>query len=147
MSEVVYSYSHGEIFTLKVIGRNEGRYAAYCKRIGVEMDSDASNVDESTPAGTRNEKPSFYETRYFLRCDFKDPSVKDAVFFHKMASVSEAFDFDGKTSPCWLCPNHPANRKLEMDAMLELALEKDVDGIHYDYFRYADFSSKWCFCA
>ena len=97
MSEVVYSYSHGEIFTLKVIGRNEGRYAAYCKRIGVEMDSDASNVDESTPSGTVRVKPSFYETRYFLRCDFKDKSVRDAVFFHKMASVSEAFDFDGET--------------------------------------------------
>lgn len=55
-------------------------------------------------------------------------------------------DFDGKASPCWLCPNHPENRKLEMDAMLELALEKDVDGIHYDYFRYADSPTKWCFC-
>ena len=97
MSEVVYSYSHGEIFTLKVIGRNEGRYAAYCQRIGVEMDSDASMVDESTPSGTGKVKPSFYETRYFLRCDFKDKSVRDAVFFHKMASVSDAFDFDGET--------------------------------------------------
>ena len=56
-------------------------------------------------------------------------------------------DYDGNVSQNWLCPNHPANRQLEMDAMLELALEKDVDGIHYDYFRYADFSSKWCFCS
>ena len=55
-------------------------------------------------------------------------------------------DYDGNVSQNWLCPNHPANRQLEMDAMLELALEKDVDGIHYDYFRYADFSAKWCFC-
>ena len=97
MSEVVYSYSHGELFTLKVIGRNEGRYEAYCNRIGVKVGSDESKVDETTPNGTERVKPSFYETRYFLRCDFKDPSVKDAVFFHKMASVSEAFDFDGKT--------------------------------------------------
>ena len=97
MSEVVYNYSHGDLFALKVIGRNEGRYEAYCKRIGVEVGSDESKVDETTPNGTEKVKPSFYETRYFMRCDFKDPSVKDAVFFHKMASVSEAFDFDGKT--------------------------------------------------
>ena len=97
MSETVYSYSHGELFTLKVIGRNEGRYEVYCNRIGVKVDSDESKVDETTPNGTEKVKPSFYETRYFLRCDFNDSSVKEAVFFHKMASVSEAFDFDGKT--------------------------------------------------
>ena len=97
MSETVYTYSHGELFTLKVIGRNEGRYEAYCKRIGVDVGSEASLVELITPNGTEKVKPRFYETRYFLRCDFDDPAVKNAVFFHKMASVSEAFDFDGKT--------------------------------------------------
>ena len=55
-------------------------------------------------------------------------------------------DFRGQTSSAWLCPNHPENRALEQAAMLELGLEKDVDGIHYDYFRYADGSENWCFC-
>ncbi|MBQ9343658.1 MAG: DUF2357 domain-containing protein [Kiritimatiellae bacterium] len=97
MSETVYTYEHGDIFTLKVLGRNDGRYEAYCKRIGVEEDSEGSLVEVSTPAGTEKVKPPFFETRYFVRCDFRDSSVCDAVFFHKMASVSEAFDFDGKT--------------------------------------------------
>ena len=97
MSETVYTYTHGDTFTLKVLGRNVGRYEAYCKRIGVEEGSEGSLVDVSTPSGTEKVKPPFFETRYFVRCDFHDSSVRDAVFFHKMASVSEAFDFDGKT--------------------------------------------------
>ena len=97
MSETVYTYTHGDVFTLKVMGRNAGRYEAYCKRIGVEEGSDESRVDISSPNGVEQMEPPFFETRYFLRCDFKDASIRDAVFFHKMASVSEAFDFDGKT--------------------------------------------------
>ena len=97
MSEIVYTYTHGDVFTLKVIGRNTGRYEAYCKRIGVDEGSDGSLVDISTPNGPDKVKPPFFETRYFVRCDFKDTSAKGAVFFHKMASISEAFDFDGKT--------------------------------------------------
>ena len=97
MSETVYTYTHGDVFTLKVMGRNVGRYEAYCKRIGVEEGSDESRVDISSPNGVEQMEPPFFETRYFLRCDFKDASIRDAVFFHKMASVSEAFDFDGKT--------------------------------------------------
>ena len=97
MSETVYTYTHGDVFTLKVMGRNAGRYEAYCKRIGVEEGSDESRVDISSPNGVEQMEPPFFETRYFLRCDFADASVRDAMFFHKMASVSEAFDFDGKT--------------------------------------------------
>ena len=97
MSEVVYTYEHGEIFTLKVLGRNAGRYEAYCKRIDAAVGSDESMVEFTEPRGKDLFKPVFFETRYFVRCDFKDSSVRDAVFFHKMASVSEAFDFDGKT--------------------------------------------------
>ena len=44
----------------------------------------------------------------------------------------------------WNCPSDPHNRQLEIDAMVELALEKKVDGIHFDYIRY---HSSWCcFC-
>lgn len=97
MSETVYTYTHGDVFTLKVIGRNAGRYEAYCKRIGVDEGSAESLVDISSPKGVEQKEPPFFETRYFLRCDFKDASIRGAAFFHKMASVSEAFDFDGKT--------------------------------------------------
>lgn len=51
---------------------------------------------------------------------------------------------DGKEEP-WLCPSHPANQQLEIDAMLEVARNYDVDGVHFDYIRYPD--SGHCFCA
>ena len=50
---------------------------------------------------------------------------------------------DGTSKAKWLCPSHPANQQLEIDAMVELA-GKGVDGIHFDYIRYPDSDS--CFC-
>lgn len=44
----------------------------------------------------------------------------------------------------WLCPSHPANLKLETDAMLEMARNYDVDGLMFDYIRYSD--SHVCYC-
>lgn len=43
----------------------------------------------------------------------------------------------------WLCPGDERNRKLESDAMFELA-GKGVDGIHFDYIRYNGYTG--CFC-
>ena len=45
----------------------------------------------------------------------------------------------------WLCPSHPENQKLEIDAMVEVVRNYDVDGIHFDYIRYPD--NDHCFCA
>jgi len=53
--------------------------------------------------------------------------------------------FDGSPNDTWLCPSHPDNQKLEIDAMLEVATKYDVDGIHFDYIRYPD--ANGCFCA
>jgi len=50
---------------------------------------------------------------------------------------------DGTVRPGWLCPSHPLNRKLEVEALVELA-KKGPDGIHFDYIRYPDLS--YCFC-
>ncbi len=44
----------------------------------------------------------------------------------------------------WLCPSHPANLKLELDAMLEVARKYDVAGIHFDYIRYP--GNEGCYC-
>lgn len=52
---------------------------------------------------------------------------------------------DGKTLDRWLCPSHPANQQLEIDAAVEVARKYAVDGIHLDYIRYE--SSLTCFCA
>ena len=50
----------------------------------------------------------------------------------------------GKEEP-WLCPSHPANQQLEIAAMVEVARDYDVTGIHFDYIRYPD--NDHCFCA
>ena len=42
--------------------------------------------------------PVFFETRYFFRADFKDgEAIKDVAVDHRMASVADAFNFDGDT--------------------------------------------------
>lgn len=37
----------------------------------------------------------------------------------------------------WLCPSHPAVRRLLLGALCELAVKYPVDGIHLDYVRFA----------
>jgi uncharacterized lipoprotein YddW (UPF0748 family) len=44
----------------------------------------------------------------------------------------------------WLCPTNPANQKLELDVMLEVARNYDVDGVHFDYIRYP--GTGGCYC-
>jgi len=53
-------------------------------------------------------------------------------------------NFDGSPNSRWLCPSHPANQKLEIDSMLEIARNYDVDGLHFDYIRYP--GRQGCFC-
>ncbi len=52
--------------------------------------------------------------------------------------------FDGKPEDQWLCPSHPANQQLEIDAMVEIATKYEVAGIHFDYIRYP--GAEGCFC-
>lgn len=51
---------------------------------------------------------------------------------------------NGITNEQWLCPSHPANQQLEIDAMIEVATNYDIDGIHLDYIRYPGPTA--CFC-
>jgi uncharacterized lipoprotein YddW (UPF0748 family) len=51
---------------------------------------------------------------------------------------------NGAGNDQWLCPSHPDNRKLEIDAMVEVARKYDVDGVHFDYIRYP--GPEGCFC-
>ncbi len=44
----------------------------------------------------------------------------------------------------WLCPSHPKNVQLELDSILEIAMNYDIDGIHLDYIRYP--GSHACYC-
>ena len=67
-------------------------------------------------------------------------SVSDALAAAKRTMVMR----QGGQSDEWNCPSDPRNQQQEIDAMLELALEKGVDGIHFDYIRYS--CKETCFC-
>lgn len=55
-------------------------------------------------------------------------------------------DRQGKMQERWLCPSHPLNQKLEIEAMVELAVRYPrLTGIHYDYIRFPNAGN--CFCA
>jgi hypothetical protein len=43
-----------------------------------------------------------------------------------------------------LCPSDPRNRKLELDAMVEVVQKYGVDGIHFDYMRYGGWNQCYC---
>lgn len=51
--------------------------------------------------------------------------------------------FDGEEIR-WLCPSDERNFELELNTMLEVALNYDVDGVHFDYIRYP--GPQGCFC-
>ena len=69
----------------------------------------------------------------------------DKAFQEKMRAEGRLQrTFSGKANDEWLCPSNPENQQLEIAAMLEIARNYDVDGIHYDYIRYPD--GDGCFC-
>ncbi len=49
----------------------------------------------------------------------------------------------GETLP-WLCPSHPANRKLLADTVAALAKNPIFTGIHLDYIRYNNIHACYC---
>lgn len=53
-------------------------------------------------------------------------------------------DARGAAKDDWLCPSHPDNQQLEIDAMVEAATRYQVDGVHFDYIRYPD--ADHCYC-
>jgi len=70
-------------------------------------------------------------------------SGNDAALEEIQHSGRAAVSSDGRPTN-WLCPSQPANRRLELEAMLELARTYGVDGLHLDYIRYPDAS--YCYC-
>lgn len=51
--------------------------------------------------------------------------------------------YSGKIFEEWLCPTHPANQTLEIEAFAELA-RRGADGLSLDYIRY--YGEDYCFC-
>lgn len=123
-----------------------------------------ANLTRGTRAAYRSEVLAFAETaegrdclqeclaacrKYGLKlhvwnCCWRTGWGTTAAEFEKLASEGrlQYSDF-GEQKKEWLCPSHPANRKMLVDSMVEAA-KKGVDGVHFDYIRYPDGS--YCFC-
>ncbi len=71
-------------------------------------------------------------------------STAPAEFVDKMRAEGRLLINSRGEPQRWLCPSNPANQQLEIDTMLEVALNYDVDGIHFDYIRYP--GTDGCFC-
>ena len=65
-------------------------------------------------------------------------------FVEKMQKEGRTQVSDKGETINWLCPSHPENVKLELNAIMEIVRNYDVDGIHLDYIRYP--GSRACFC-
>jgi len=50
----------------------------------------------------------------------------------------------GTRDDLWLCPSHPENQRLEIEAQLEVVRNYAVDGVHFDYIRYP--GAHYCYC-
>jgi uncharacterized lipoprotein YddW (UPF0748 family) len=67
------------------------------------------------------------------------------VFIDRMKAEGRVQkEYGGELKEEWLCPSHPANQTLEVEAMLEIVRNYKVDGVHFDYIRYP--GNDACFC-
>ena len=51
--------------------------------------------------------------------------------------------WEGGDRVYWVNPSDPRNVKLQADMMAEVAREYDVDGVHFDYIRYENYSGSY----
>ena len=110
MKSIVFEFHISDVLTLRITGSNEGRYARYCKRIGVSETDEKSNVEytasiagewtfeqdeKSDPMRKIVGRPVFYESVYQVRCIFDSKAkVTDAYVFHEMSSVADEFYYE-----------------------------------------------------
>ncbi len=108
----VFQFTIKGLLDLEIsVKNNDGRLARYLKRIRdggdgkVDYTSSvagdwklcpAVGGDVSKSGAKAHELPVFFETRYFVRCEF-DKSVTAARVVHRMASIADAFDFSRQT--------------------------------------------------
>ncbi|MDY7009671.1 MAG: family 10 glycosylhydrolase [Planctomycetota bacterium] len=79
------------------------------------------------------------------KCNMRCKSDKSGKFYKDLLAAGRfQTDWDGKTVNYALCPSDPANRKLEVDSMVEMARDYDVAGIHFDYIRYPGIDTCYC---
>jgi uncharacterized lipoprotein YddW (UPF0748 family) len=67
-----------------------------------------------------------------------------AAFVAQLRAERRLQASDAGVEQPWLCPSDPRNLALERDALVEVARNYPIDGIHFDYMRYPD--GHHCFC-
>lgn len=111
MSERILEFEVQGLLKLQLSGRNDGRVGRYLKRIGKTSDAPEALVRYTSSVagnwsfsgqrhmavGLVEALPVFFETRYFVRCDFTDERVRGCRVVHEMAAVEDAFDFTANT--------------------------------------------------
>jgi uncharacterized lipoprotein YddW (UPF0748 family) len=82
---------------------------------------------------------------HIWKVNFNMGWATDQAFVAKMRSQGPVqVRYDGSVNERWLCTSHPANQRLEIESMLEVARRYDVTGLHFDCIRYPDRDG--CFC-
>ena len=114
MSERIFEFEIPKLLKIQISGRNEGRVDRYLTRIGREADDEGAKVaytasiagnwhldsktDKDEPGERVNALPVFFESRYFVRCDFDSAAkVTGCRMIHPMAAVADQFDFSNGT--------------------------------------------------
>ncbi len=79
------------------------------------------------------------------KCNMRCKSDQSGKFYKDLLAAGRfQTDFEGKPLNNALCPSDPANLKLEVDSMVEMARDYDVAGIHFDYIRYPGIDVCYC---
>ncbi len=80
------------------------------------------------------------------KCNLRCQARRSGQFHKKLRREGRLMqDCHGKTVEYAMCPSDPANVKLEVDSMVEMARDYDIAGIHFDYIRFP--GDETCYCS
>ena len=128
-------------FTDLVVNLAWGGYAYYSSKVLPQAEAERGDALEQCRAACRKYGIKMHVWKV---CWKMGRAVSPAFVQAAKAAGRVQRGLDGSFDDLWNCPSDPHNQQLEIDAMAELALEKKVDGIHFDYIRYPGASC--CFC-
>lgn len=96
--------------------------------------------DQLTPAIQAARR---YGLKIFVLCS-NMPGLKpnEDPFHQQMLMV----DDNGNPSGTWACPSNPIFREHEYNITKELVTKFDIDGYLFDFIRYPEDHSGWCYC-
>ncbi len=79
------------------------------------------------------------------KCNLRCRASRSGKFHEKLRREGRLMqDCHGKTVEYAMCPSDPANIKLEVDSMVEMARDYDIAGVHFDYIRFPGHETCYC---